>query len=207
MTRDFIIERLKAAGRTEHRRRHGFMPDQRGDHTLNTEDMRHPGPLTLAAVLVPLVDRPASMTVLLTQRNAHLADHAGQISFPGGRIEAEDASPQAAALREAFEEVGLPAGRVAPVGRLDDYETRTGFLIVPIVGIVAPPFALKPDPVKVADVFEVPLSFILDPRNHRIESRVYKGRERQFYVLLYEGRYIWGATAGMLVNLSDVLTG
>ncbi len=207
MTRDIIIERLKAAGATEHRRRHGFMPGQRGDHNLNTEDMRHPGPLTRAAVLVPLIDRRTGMTVLLTQRTANLNDHAGQISFPGGHIEPEDESPLAAALREACEEVGLPSERVEPVGRLDDYETRTGFLIVPIVGIVAPPFPLKPDPVEVAEVFEVPLSFVLDPRNHRIESRVYKGHKRQFYVLPYEGRYIWGATAGMLVNLSDVLTG
>lgn len=207
MTRDLIIERLKAINDAERLRRHGFVPGQRGDHDLNTEDLRHPGPLTPAAVLVPLIDRLAGMTVLLTQRTAHLSDHASQISFPGGRIESADKSPQEAALREAFEEIGLPPDRVAPVGRLDDYETRTGFLIHPIVGIIEPPFSLTPDPFEVADVFEVPLSFILDRNNHRIECRVYKGYERQFYVLPYEGRYIWGATAGILVNLYDVLTG
>jgi len=205
VTRELIIERIKAAGRTPRPRRHGFAPGKRGDHSLNSPDMRHPGPLTPAAVLVPLVDRPGGMTVLLTQRTAHLNDHAGQISFPGGRIEASDASPQAAALREAFEEIGLPEDRVEPIGRLDEYETRTGFLIHPIVGILRPPFPLRADPFEVAEIFEVPLSFILDSQNHRIESRVFKGYERQFYVLPYEGRYIWGATAGMLVNLSEVL--
>lgn len=147
------------------------------------------------------------MTVLLTQRTAHLSDHAGQISFPGGRIEPGDGSPQHAALREAFEEVGLAPEHVEPIGRLDDYETRTGFLVHPIVGIVTPPFAAKPDPFEVAEVFEVPLAFVLDRRNHRLESRLFKGRERQFYVMPYESRYIWGATAGMLVNLCDVLDG
>ena len=205
MTRDVIIARLRAANAAAQEVRRGVLVRRRGDHDLNSEDMRHPGPLTPAAVLVPLVERPAGMTVLLTQRTAHLSDHAGQISFPGGRIEPADKGPQEAALREAFEEIGLPPDRVEPVGRLDDYETRTGFFIVPIVGIVAPPFPLKVDPVEVAEVFEVPLSFILDPRNHRRESLMFKGRERQFYVLPYEGRYIWGATAGMLVNLYEVL--
>lgn len=207
MTRDFIIARLRAANGATHQIHRGVLVGRRGDHDLNSEDMRHPGPLVPAAVLVPLVERPAGMTLLLTQRTANLSDHAGQISFPGGHIEPADKGPQEAALREAFEEVGLPSDRVEPVGRLDDYETRTGFLIVPIVGIVTPPFPLKLDPAEVAEVFEVPLSFILDPRNHRRESRMFKGRERQFYVLPYAGRYIWGATASMLVNLYDVLAG
>lgn len=207
MTRDRVIECLKARRREGPRVRRGTIVQRRGDHELNTDDMRHPGPLTPAAVLVPLVDREAGMTVLLTQRTAHLSDHAGQISFPGGRIEPGDGSPQHAALREAFEEVGLAPEHVEPVGRLDDYETRTGFLVHPIVGIVTPPFAAKPDPFEVAEVFEVPLAFVLDRRNHRLESRLFKGRERQFYVMPYEDRYIWGATAGMLVNLCDVLDG
>jgi 8-oxo-dGTP pyrophosphatase MutT (NUDIX family) len=213
--RQAIVEKIRAAGGAERPRRHGFAPrpladrteGQRGDHNLNTEDMRHPGPLTPAAVLVPLVDHTAGMTVLLTQRTAHLHDHAGQISFPGGRIEPADPDPEHAALREAFEEVGLPPDHVSPVGRLDDYETRTGFIIYPVVGIVRPPFPVKPDPMEVADTFEVPLAFVLDRRNYRIESRVYKELERQFYVLPYQDRYIWGATAGMLVNLCEVLTG
>lgn len=207
MTRERIIARIKAAESEGKRVRRGTEVRRRGDHDLNDDSMRHPGPLTPAAVLVPLVDREEGMTVLLTQRTAHLSDHAGQVSFPGGRIEAEDVSAQAAALREAFEEVGLPPEQVEPVGRLDDYETRTGFLVYPIVGIVTPPLALKPDPFEVADVFEVPLAFVLDRRNHRRESRMFQGRERQFYVLPYDRHYIWGATASMLVNLCDVLAG
>jgi 8-oxo-dGTP pyrophosphatase MutT (NUDIX family) len=213
--RQAIIDRIRATAGAERARRHGFAPRPlahpteglRGDHNLNTEDMRHPGPLTPAAVLVPLVDRTAGMTLLLTQRTAHLHDHAGQISFPGGRIEPADPDPEHAAMREAFEEVGLPPDHVSPVGRLDDYETRTGFIIYPVVGIVRPPFPVKPDPAEVADIFEVPLAFVLDCANYRIDSRVYKGFERQFYVLPYQDRYIWGATAGMLVNLREVLTG
>lgn len=207
MTRERVIARIRAAGAADHRVRRGVEVRRRGDHDMNADDMRHPGPLTPAAVLVPLVDRSEGMTVLLTQRTAHLNDHAGQVSFPGGRIEPQDASAEAAALREAFEEVGLPPEKVEPVGRLDDYETRTGFLVYPIVGIVTPPFPVKPDPFEVADVFEVPLDFILDRRNHRRESRLFKGRQRQFYVLPYDKHYIWGATASMLVNLCDVLVG
>ncbi|HLI13038.1 MAG TPA: CoA pyrophosphatase [Alphaproteobacteria bacterium] len=205
MTRDLVIERLKARESCALRLRRGITVSRRGDHDLNSDDMRHPGPLTSAAVLVPLVDRDGGMTVLLTQRTAHLHDHAGQISFPGGRVEPEDKDAEAAALREAFEEVGLAPERVEPLGRLDDYETRTGFLVVPVVGIVKPPFELKPDPFEVADIFEVPLAFFLDKANRRLESRMFKGRERQFYVWPYEERYIWGATASMLVNLSEVL--
>jgi len=207
VTREGIIARLKANAEAERRVRRGTGVHRRGDHDMNTDDMRHPGPLTPAAVLVPLVDRAGGMTVLLTERNANLSDHAGQVSFPGGRIEARDATPEAAALREAFEEVGLPHERVEPIGHLDDYETRTGFLVHPIVGIVTPPFPVKPDPSEVALVFEVPLAFVLDRRNHRRERRLFKGRERVFYVLPYDAHYIWGATASMLVNLCDVLIG
>ena len=159
-----------------------------------------------AAVLVPLVDHPRGMTVLLTQRTAHLTAHAGQISFPGGRIEAYDPDPESAALRETEEEVGLPRDRVSVVGRLDTYLTGTGFEITPIVGIVAPPFALAIDPYEVAEAFEVPLAFILDRRNHqRIERESGSGGSRCFFVLPFEGRNIWGATAGILVNLAEVL--
>ncbi len=207
MTRDLVKALLEAGAAAERRVRSGTAVRRRGDHDMNSDDMRHPGPLTPAAVLVPLVDRSEGMTVLLTQRTANLNDHAGQVSFPGGRMEPEDASAEAAALREAFEEVGLPPALVEPVGRLDDYETRTGFLVYPVVGIVTPPFAVKPDPAEVADVFEVPLAFILDRGNHRRESRLFKGRERQFYVLPYDDHYIWGATASMLVNLAEVLGG
>ncbi|MGH6620299.1 MAG: CoA pyrophosphatase, partial [Alphaproteobacteria bacterium] len=157
------------------------------------------------AVLVPIVERREGLTVLLTQRTDHLSAHAGQISFPGGRLEATDAGLEAAALRETEEEVGLRRDRIEVVGQLDLYVTRTGFEVTPVVGIVTPPFSLTPDPFEVADVFEVPLPFIIDPANHLKQSRLHNGIQRQFYVLPYDNRYIWGATAGMLVNLSEVL--
>jgi len=161
--------------------------------------------LRAAAVLVPLVDRPEGLHVLLTLRGANLQYHAGQVSFPGGRVEPGDASAAATALRETEEEIGLPAASVEIVGRLDDYITGTGFVIAPIVGLVRPPYALSPDPSEVDAVFEVPLSFILDPANHRRESRVFNGVERRFHAMPYGDRYIWGATAAMLLNLYDLL--
>lgn len=181
-------------------------PRERGDHDLNP-DLRPEGPLRHAAVLVPLIDHSDGMTVMLTKRTDDLPTHAGQISFPGGRIEPEDTDPVAAALRETYEEVGVPPDMVEVIGTLDDYVTRTGYLVTPVVGFIAPPFPVEPDPGEVDEVFEVPLEFVLDPANHQRHSRVYLGRERHFYVLPYEGRYIWGATAGMLVNLYEALAG
>ena len=171
--------------------------------------LRGPVPvvMTAAAVLVPIILHGDEITVLLTQRAAHLPDHASQISFPGGRIEAADARPEDAALREAEEEVGLARAGVEVIGRLDLYETGTGFSITPVVGLIAPPVSLTPDPLEVADIFEVPLSFVTDPRNHKRHSAIFNGVERHFWALPFEDRYIWGATAGMLVNLSEVLNG
>jgi 8-oxo-dGTP pyrophosphatase MutT (NUDIX family) len=163
--------------------------------------------LTPAAVLVPLIDHASGMAVLLTQRTTHLSAHAGQIAFPGGRIEPGDADAVAAALRETAEEVGLPPERVSVTGRLDTYLTGTGFEITPIVGIVEPPVPIDIDPFEVAEAFEVPLAFILDRRNHQRVERESGGRRRAFFVLPYEGRNIWGATAGILVNLAEVLAG
>lgn len=164
------------------------------------------GTLTAAAVLVPVVLRPEVPTIMLTQRTDHLYDHAGQISFPGGRLDPGDATPEAAALREAEEEVGLKPDCIELIGRLDTYVIqRTGFEVVPTVGLVRPPFELHPDPFEVAEIFEVPLSFVLDRVNHERHSRVFEGVERSFHVLQFEGRYIWGATAAMLVNLAEVL--
>lgn len=162
--------------------------------------------LRSAGVLVPIIDRPAGATVLLTQRTAHLQKHAGQISFPGGGHEPQDPDLVATALRETEEEIGLPPHHVSVLGRLDLYETSTAYGVVPVVGWIRPPFPLKIDPFEVADVFEVPLSFVMDPANHRRDSTVRDGRSRSFYVLPYEDRYIWGATAGMLVNLYEVLS-
>jgi 8-oxo-dGTP pyrophosphatase MutT (NUDIX family) len=158
-----------------------------------------------AAVLVPLVDREAGLTILLTQRTENLARHAGQIAFPGGRVEEADADAIAAALRETEEEIGLDRRHVEPVGQLDRYITRTGFTVTPVVGIVSPPFELRLDPREVADSFEVPLDFILDPANRQRHSAEYQGVARYFYAFPYGERYIWGATAGMLVNLAELL--
>ena len=161
--------------------------------------------ITAAAVLVPLVARQEGVTVLLTRRTEHLHRHAGQISFPGGRIETSDTSPEAAALRETEEEIGLGRRHIELLGRLDLYRTRTGFEVTPVVGWVTPPFELAPDRFEVAEVFEVPLDFVVDRRNHERHSREWQGITRHFYVLPYGGYYIWGATAGMLVNLAERL--
>ncbi|MGH7063207.1 MAG: CoA pyrophosphatase [Stellaceae bacterium] len=174
----------------------------RGDHDLNPGMTPPSAALRPAAVLVPLVDRAGGMTVLLTRRTAHLSAHAGQISFPGGRIEEDDADAIAAALRETEEEVGLRRDHITVISRLDTYVTGTGFEITPIVGIVRVPFGLAIDPFEVAEAFEVPLDFVLDSANHHRTERVVDGRRRVFFVLPYEGRNIWGATAGMLVNLA-----
>ncbi|MFI5000030.1 MAG: CoA pyrophosphatase [Reyranellales bacterium] len=160
-----------------------------------------------AAVLVPLVDRASGVTVLLTQRTEDMPSHAGQVAFPGGRRQADDADAIATALRETEEEVGLARSFVDVIGSFDPYRTGTGYEITPIVGIVTPGFTTQADPREVADVFEVPLSHFLDARNHRIESRtVAEGRQRRYYAMPYGERYIWGATAGMLKNLHFILT-
>jgi 8-oxo-dGTP pyrophosphatase MutT (NUDIX family) len=175
----------------------------RGDHTLSGGTP--PKTLTPAAVLIGITQHAEELRVLLTQRAAHLNDHAGQISLPGGRIEPSDPDPVFAALREAEEEIGLPPGHVEVVGRLDTYVTGTGFEIAPVVGLVRVPFPIRLDAFEVAELFEVPLAFIVDPVNHQRRSRELRGRQRSFYVLPYENRYIWGATAAMLVNLAEVL--
>jgi len=175
-----------------------------------TDGFRLPGRegvATPAAVLVPLVNRAHGLTVLLTQRSAELPDHPGQISFPGGRIEPEDPDASIAALREAEEEIGLPRERVQLLGRLSDYETVTGYRVTPVVGWVEPPFSVRPDPVEVADVFEVPLTFLFDPANRRRHFRMVGNLRRDYYAIPYGERYIWGATAAMLLILERTLRG
>jgi 8-oxo-dGTP pyrophosphatase MutT (NUDIX family) len=163
------------------------------------------GSATPAAVLVPIVNRPTDLTLLLTQRSADLPDHPGQISFPGGRVEPGDASIAHAALREATEEIGLPAARVAILGELAPYETVTGYSVTPVVGWVEPPFELKLDPIEVADVFEVPLAFLLNPLNLQRHYRMFGDIRRDFWAIPYGEHYIWGATAAMLLILDHTL--
>ena len=213
MTREKLIALL--AGRPTGRRGFGGTSDPleaaevraatRGDHDLNPGETPPSAALRPAAVQVPQIDRPEGMTVLLTLRTAHLSAHAGQVSFPGGRVEEQDVDAVATALRETEEEVGLSRELVSVVGRLDTYVTGTGFEITPIVGVIAPDYVLAIDPFEVAEVFEVPLSYVLDRRNHNRTERESAGRIRVFFVLPYQGRNIWGATAGMLVNLAEVL--
>ena len=205
LTRDDIRARLAA----------GLNPAGRGDAVLErlVDGDSGPGRAALvegpprpAAVLVPLVEHGDGVTVLLTQRTNHLAHHPGQISFPGGRLEDGDHGDSVlAALRETEEEIGLPRDRVTILGRLDHYITGTGFIITPVVGVIEPPVLTNPDPFEVAEVFEVPLDFLLDPENHKLNRVVVEGRRRPFWSMTWDERVIWGATAGMLVNLSEVL--
>jgi 8-oxo-dGTP pyrophosphatase MutT (NUDIX family) len=168
-----------------------------GDDGIGREEAA----LTAAAVLVPIVLHAAELTVVFTKRTSHLKAHSGQVSFPGGRAEPHDPTPEFTALREAEEEIGLAMHRVEVLARLPDYRTRTGFRVTPVVGLVTPPLELAPDPREVEEVFEVPLAFLLDPTNHRRETRELQGRTVGYYVMQFGSRTIWGATAGMLVNL------
>ncbi len=197
ITREELQRRLARAGGARDHWLHG---DEGADSAAAV-----PAQSIGAAVLVGLVARARGPAVVLTERAEHLRDHAGQVSFPGGRIERGDASISAAALREAKEEIGLEPAQVEVLGTLAPYDTITGFRIHPVVGWITPPVELRPDGYEVADVFEVPLAFVLDPANHRRQSYRRGPLTRGYYVLPYERRFIWGATAGILVNLSALL--
>ena len=158
-----------------------------------------------AAVLLPIVERPGGLSVLLTLRAPDLRAHSGQVAFPGGKLDPGE-TPLKAALREAREEIGLEARFVEPLGWLDPYLTGTGFRIAPLVALVDPSFALKLNRLEVDEVFETPFAFLMDAANHRLEGREWQGRRRTYYAMPYQGRYIWGATAGILRNLHEKLT-
>jgi len=184
------------------------LPSVRGDHDLNGlaplsalsgERIRR------AAVLIAVIERGAGARVLLTRRHENLPVHAGQVSFPGGKLEPDDPGPVEAALREAEEEIGLAPGQVEVIGLLDTYQTTTGYRVLPVLALADAGFEPVPDPAEVDEVFEVPLSFLMDPRNHHRHEREFRGRRRRYYAMPYGERYIWGATAGMLRNMYDRL--
>lgn len=178
-----------------------------GDHTLNPDlrQMIVHDRLRDAAVLIPVVDHGDASTVILTKRAEKLKSHSGQIAFPGGRIDPTDVSPEAAALRETSEEIGLTADYIDVIGRLPDYVTGSGYRIAPVLGIVRPGFHLNLNTDEVDDSFEVPLGFLMDPANHDRASRTWQDQERFFYAMPYEERYIWGVTAGIIRALYERL--
>jgi 8-oxo-dGTP pyrophosphatase MutT (NUDIX family) len=193
LTRDWILDRLRAAAQSTDDpefRRYAHPPERE---------------VVPAAVLVPLVNQPEGVTVLLTQRTGHLHDHAGQISFPGGRVDEADADRVATALREAAEEIGIAPSAVEIIGSLPEWDIPTGFRVTPVVGWIEPPLHLSLDAFEVAEVFEVPLAFFLDPANHERHCDEINGRTRNYFAMPYQGRNIWGATAGMLHALYRVL--
>ena len=176
-------------------------------HDLHIAGIPEGARVTDAAVLVPLVRRANGLQLLLTQRTAHLSDHAGQISFPGGRVEPADGTREETALRETQEEIGLSRDRVQVLGRLPEYDIPSGFRITPVVAWVEPPFDLALDAFEVAAVFEAPLSHFLEPARYQRREYKFRGRHRHYMAIPYEGRYIWGATAGMLYTLARMLPG
>jgi 8-oxo-dGTP pyrophosphatase MutT (NUDIX family) len=188
-----LADTLREALERGHRRR----PELIGGDVL---EMEEDGPIP-AAVLVAVVERPRP-GVILTLRPETMRKHPGQVSFPGGRIDPGDDGPVSAALREAEEEIGLPRAAVEVIGIADCYRTVTGFEVTPVVAIVPPDLALTPHPGEVADVFEAPLDYLLDPAHQHMRSAFWRGRERHYYEIDWEGRRIWGATAAMIVNLS-----
>ncbi len=189
-----------------------WQPDDHGvtgDHLLNPDvaEFMVRAKMRDAAVLVPVVDRGRDATLLLTRRADTLRKHSGQIAFPGGAIDAEDGTAEQAALREAHEEIGLAAERAEIIGHMPHYLTGSGFSITPVLAVVNTPLDLRLNPDEVADIFEVPLSFLMNPANHRRESRLFNGKERFYYAMPYQERFIWGITAGIIRGLYERLYG
>ena len=195
VTREWLALRLAAAS--------DAVPRLHGDVLECAQAAR--GDAIAAAVLVPVVNRATGPTLLLTQRTDHLSDHAGQISFPGGRAEPEDVDRIDTALRETAEEIGLAPRHVEVLGFLPEYWTITGYRVTPVVGWVEPPLSLTLDSYEVAEAFEVPLEFLMDPAMHEQRSYDYQGRRRSYFAMQHDGRLIWGATAAMIVNLQRIL--
>jgi 8-oxo-dGTP pyrophosphatase MutT (NUDIX family) len=182
-------------------------PPRRGDGDLNGNASPSGRALRSAAVLVPLILHDGAPKVLLTLRAEHLNNHAGQIAFPGGRVDGEGETSLQAALRETEEETGIARKYVEPIGRFDAYETVTGFRVTPYVGVLNPGYAITPQISEVAEIFDTPFDFLMNPANHQRQSRVWNGKRRYYYAMPWEDRFIWGATAGMLKSLYDRLYG
>ena len=180
---------------------------RRGDGDLNGAPTPSGRALRPAAVLAPLILHDGPPRLLFTERAAHLNQHAGQISFPGGRLDGDHETSAQAALREVEEEIGIGSDHVQLIGRFDTYETVTGFSVTPFVGVLKTGFEVKPDPAEVADVFDAPFEFLMNPDNHQRQSRVWQGKRRYYYAMPWQSRFIWGATAGMLKSLYDRLYG
>lgn len=177
----------------------------RGDADLNPDMVPLRDTLIPASVLIPLVPRPDGLSVILTKRTSHMKDHAGQIAFPGGRRDPGDRDEIETALRETEEEIAVPRDKVRVLGRLASYVTRTGYHVTPVVGALLPPIDPRPEPFEVDEIFEVPLAFLLNRANHQRHSRMVSGISRSFYAMPFGDYYIWGATAGMIVSLVDIL--
>jgi 8-oxo-dGTP pyrophosphatase MutT (NUDIX family) len=209
LTAEMIADLARARLRPEPPDYGDLISRPRGDHDHQPEPIAPPDERAAvpAAVLIPIVLREDGPTVLLTLRASGLRSHSAQVAFPGGRVDAVDDSPVVTALRETEEEIGLSRERIQTVGFLDAYLTGTGYRIVPVVGLVAPPFDLTLNPHEVDDAFETPLAFLMDPANHHREGREWKGRYRTYYAMPFGDRYIWGATAGMIRNLYERLAG
>lgn len=195
--------RQTAEVRSMRRPKDGDLNIYRPDEDYHSSEL----PLKPAAVLIPLIDHKDGMTVLLTKRAQHLKTHSGQVSFPGGRCEPEDADAMATALRETEEEVGIDRSHMEVLGGMEDYETVTGYVITPIVAILQPEFILNIDESEVEEAFELPLDYILDESNHELQSRVWDDKKRYFYVLMNEKHNVWGATAAMLVRFARLING
>jgi 8-oxo-dGTP pyrophosphatase MutT (NUDIX family) len=200
-----VVARLEATAGVIGRRSNEAAEPEELVHEERNEWISSGKPLIPAAVLVPLVVRENGLSVMLTKRTEHLNNHAGQISFPGGRVDDSDRDAQHTALRETEEEVGLHAKHINIVGELDEYIVGTGYLVNPIIGVIEPPFELTPHEGEVAEIFEAPLEFLIEPENMKRHAREFDGIKRHYFAITWEEYFIWGATAGMLRNLSQRL--